>query len=165
MTIDSRDQRHTLDAAIASVDRIPLNARGGHDFLRQVLREARQRLAAAVVFRHMGRDLRGRDVFEIGREGDALRTVRTRCRGVWPVWALLDDERHGGPGELRVADHTKPDAAYPEDSLRRAIHRTAASEFDAWQLHDLQAAALRCTVAGGVVTLQRSRNAVEVITR
>lgn len=116
-----------------------------------------------VIFRHL-RTEGPHDYFEIGYQGEPLRTVKTSLRGVWPVWWALDD---GGTSEsLRASDLAAPDADEPEQSVRRMIHNTAAKEFERWNLPELASAAKACKVASGtgVVRCERPAHSPKVIT-
>lgn len=117
-----------------------------------------------VVFRHLRMDGQ-HEYFEIGHQGDALRTVRTSNRGVWATWWVLN---YGGTSEaLRAADLAAPDAREPEQSVRRMIRTTAAKQFARWGIPELEAAAKACTVSNGagIVRCERPVHAPKVITR
>jgi len=166
MTLDVRDQRRFLERAAAGVEQLAgLNGPGAHHLVRQALIQARARLEEPLIFRHLGRDPAGRrDLFAIGRAGE-VRVVSPRCRGVWMVWALLDDEQHARTGSLLVESLVPHGSAAGEDNVRRAIRHTAAAQFRAWRVPELEAAALACSVSGGLVTMQRTSDAARVITR
>lgn len=147
----------------------------GHEFERRFTDEEREFLDAALqtlarnqhrplVFRHL-RTEGQHDHFEIGHEGEPLRTVKTANRGIWATWWVLDD---GGTSEaLRATDLAAPDATEPEQSVRRMIRTTAAKEFARWGMPELEAAAKACRVANGtgVVRCERPAHAPKVITR
>jgi hypothetical protein len=157
-----QDQVRALDAFIASAEIIPMNVRGGREFVKSALLQMKAQLALPVVFRHLGSDATGRDAFEIGYAGET-RTVATRCRGVWATWWLLDDA--GRAGGLPAASLTNPDAREPEASVRKAIRVTAVRQFEYWGVPQLCAAALACGIRAGVVTMELPCNAPRFLTR
>jgi hypothetical protein len=114
------------------------------------------------VFRHVCTDGQ-HDHFEIGYQGEPLRTVKTSLRGVWATWWVLDDE--GKSDTLRAADLAAPDADEPEQSVRRMIHTTAAKQFARWAMPELEAAAKACKVTNGIVRCERPVHAPKVTTR
>lgn len=133
-------------------------------FLTDALSTLASKQHHGIVFRHL-RTENQRDHFEIGHEGGPLRVVKTCNRGVWATWWLLDD---GGASEaLRATDLAAPDATEPEQSVRRMIRVTAASQFARWGMPELEAAAKACRVANGtgVVRCERPAHAPRVITR
>lgn len=122
-------------------------------------------LAAAsrpLVFRHLG-EIDGGDAFEVGREGEPTREVRTVVRGVWWVWRAID----GGStidNTLRSRDLAEPGAAEPDAAARKAIRKTAAR----WlrqQLPELEAGALAIRIEAGLIRYQPPANAARIITR
>lgn len=162
-TLGPADDRRIVTMVLNNVNNVPGlgNIHGGHARARQLLALLKVLIAKqCIVFRWL-RDEGGHHVFELGHEGLPARMVKTRCRGVWAVWWCLANR-----GDyLRTADLVDPDVDTPDNSVRRQIRVTAAQHFAAWGMPELEATALACTVANGVVDMQLAVNAPTFITQ
>lgn len=137
------------------------NIHGGHDRARELLALLKGVSAKqCIVFRWL-RDEGSQHVFELGHEGLPTRIVKTSRRGIWAVWWCLANR----DGYLRTTDLAAPDVDTPDNSVRRQIRVTAAQQFAGWGMPELEAAALACTVANGVVDMQLAVNAPTFITQ
>lgn len=119
-------------------------------------------LRRAVVFRWLGSTPAG-ETFEIGYEGEPLRTVKTTLRGVWAVWWLLNDS--GVSESLRATDLAAPHADEPEQSVRKMIRTDAAKMFRRCGIPELESAAKACHITRGILTCDRPVHAPKVVTR
>lgn len=126
------------------------------------LGEALARRRRRLVFRHLGSDDRGRDLFELGWEGEPLRRVTTTLRGVWWAWAAIDDA--GRHDVLRAADFAAPEASEPEGSARKAIRITAARWLKR-ELPELGAALAAITIDAGKIRYEPAVSALRIVTR
>lgn len=129
--------------------------------VRIALNEAVRRAGLGLVFKHLGSE-GGQDVFELGYEGEPLRTLRTGERCVWWLWAAFDDA--GESTSLRAIDFAAPDAAHPDISARKAIRRTAAAIVGRY-VPELEALATSVEVVGGVIRYAPSHRAPRIVTR
>lgn len=157
------DDRRVINALIANVNNTPGlgNIHGGFERARDLLALLKGVSAKqCIVFRWL-RDEGGQHVFELGHEGLPTRIVKTSRRGIWAVWWCLANR----DGCLRTTDLVDPDVDTPDNSVRRQIRVTAAQQFAAWGMPELEAAALACTVANGVVDMQLAVNAPRFITQ
>lgn len=112
-----------------------------------------------IVFRYLGEGADA-DVFEIGREGEPTREVKTSVRGVWWVWRAIDC----GDDSLKARDLAAPDATEPLGAARKSIRKTAAR----WlrqHMVELEAAALAITIGTGGIRYQPASSAPRIITR
>ena len=121
-----------------------------------------------IIFRYLGADWHHRDRFELGREGEPLRTVTTTIRGVWWLWAAIDQ---GDVSDvLRASDFSNPDTK-PEaarTSASTAIRNTAAAFLSKRlpDLPELAAAARDVSVARcGAIRYQPTGAVQRFITR
>ena len=131
-------------------------------FLDATLADLAKTQRRAVVFRYAGQS-GCRDRFDIGYEGEHVVSVKTSLRGVWAVWWALDNA--GSSTALRASDLAAPDAAEPDQSVRRMIKRTAAAQFARWGFPELEGAAKACTIIDGAVVCERHAHAPRVLTR
>lgn len=157
------DDLRVVAAMLNNVNNTPGlgNIHGGFERARELLALLKGVSAKrCIVFRWL-RDEGSQHVFELGHEGLPTRMVKTRCRGVWAVWWCLANR-----GDcLRATDLVDPDVDTPDNSVRRQIRVTAAQQFAGWGMPELEAAALACTVANGVVDMQLAVNAPTFITQ
>lgn len=156
------DQLRVVNLLLANVANTPSLGivHGGHAFALGLLAECKRRLSRPVVFKWHGDEGR-QHVFELGHEGLPTRIVKTSRRGIWAVWWCLANR----DGYLRTTDLAAPDVDTPDNSVRRQIRVTAAQQFAGWGMPELEAAALACTVANGVVDMQLAVNAPRFITQ
>ena len=112
-----------------------------------------------IVFRWIGEEA-GADVFEIGREGEPTREVKTAVRGVWWVWRAIDS----GDDSLKAGDLAAPDAAEPLAAARKSIRKTAA-QWLRQHMAELEAAALAVRIEAGGIRYQPASSAPPIFTR
>ncbi len=119
----------------------------------QIIKAGAAAIRVPVVFRYLGQDWDLKEAFEIGREGEPLRTFRTGLRGVWWVWAAINDQ--GRHNVLRVCDFSAPgtDPISAAKSASKAIRRTAPDYFArvAPDLPELAAAARSISIEDGMI--------------
>jgi hypothetical protein len=156
VVLSPADDLRVVNMLMANINNTPglSNIHGGNERARELLMRIKRNLGGAVIFRHLGNEAR-QDVYELGREGLPTRTVKTTCRGVWGLWWCLANRG----GLLRTTDLSDPDVDDPDASVRRQIRKTAAQQFASWGMPELEAAALACTVAHGMVDMQLAVNA------
>lgn len=129
--------------------------------VRLAMHDASRRAGRGLVFKHLGTEC-SQDVFELGYEGEALRTLRTGERCVWWLWAALNDA--GATSTLRAIDFAAPDAAHPDASARKALRKTAAAIVEHY-VPELKTLAASVEVRDGVIRFAPSYRAPRIVTR
>ena len=129
--------------------------------VRLAIDDAARRAGRALVFKHIGTD-GCHEVFELGYEGEALRTLRTGKRCVWWLWAAINDA--GKSSVYRAIDFAAPDAAHPDASARKALRKTAAAIVGGF-VPELAALATSVEVRDGVIRFAPSYRAPRIVTR
>ena len=129
--------------------------------VRLAMGEAIKRAGRVLVFKHLGTE-GSQEVFELGYEGEPLRTLRTGERCVWWLWAALDDA--GKTSTLRAIAFAAPDAAHPDASARKALRKTAVAIVEHY-VPELKALAASVEVRDGIIRFAPSYRAPRIVTR
>lgn len=154
-------QRVLRQALTLAEDRIPeLSDPALLAAVRLAIDDAARRAGRTLVFKHTGPD-GSHDVFELGYEGEPLRTLRTGERCVWWLWAAFDDA--GKTSTLRASAFAAPDAAHPDASARKALRKTAAAIVGRY-VPELEALATSVEVRDGVIRFAPSYRAPRIVT-
>lgn len=128
--------------------------------VRLAMGEAIKRAGRVLVFKHLGTE-GSQEVFELGYEGEPLRTLRTGDRCVWWLWAAFNDA--GASSAFRASAFAAPDAAHPDASARKALRKTAAAIVGRY-VPELEALAASVEVRDGIIRFAPSYRAPRIVT-